>query len=72
MKIFDLELLEEGYYKDYRPNLNPAIANGFATAAYRFGHSMVQSFMLRWLPNADKLQFGKTLNEKLPISESDK
>lgn len=28
-------------YKGYNPNINPNIANSFATAAYRLGHTMV-------------------------------
>ncbi|KOX71477.1 Peroxidasin [Melipona quadrifasciata] len=48
MKIFDLELLKKGYYKGYDPTVNPTIANGFSTAAYRFGHSLVQQSFVRF------------------------
>lgn len=59
MKIFDLEVLRKGYYEGYDPTVNPNIANAFSTAAYRFGHSLVQRTFVRFdsdhrpLPNSE-------------------
>lgn len=49
MKIFDLDVLRKAeYYGGYDPTVNPHIANEFATAAYRFGHSLVQGSFHRF------------------------
>ncbi|XP_076653501.1 uncharacterized protein LOC143359421 [Halictus rubicundus] len=48
MKIFDLEVRNNGYYEGYDPSVNPTVANGFAAAAYRFGHSLVQHSFVRF------------------------
>jgi len=47
----DLVLYTEGYYDGYDPEINPSAANGFATAAYRFGHSLLPSTVERWTPS---------------------
>lgn len=39
---YQLLLQAEGYSYRYNPTIKPNLVNGFATAAYRFGHSLVQ------------------------------
>ncbi|XP_058805133.1 chorion peroxidase-like [Phymastichus coffea] len=48
VKNFDLELVRTGYYNGYDPSANPNIANAFSSAAYRFGHSLVQRSFIRY------------------------
>ncbi|KAF5294389.1 hypothetical protein FQR65_LT10754 [Abscondita terminalis] len=47
IKLFDLELESKGYFKGYSTKINPAVANSFSTAAFRFGHSLVQRSFIR-------------------------
>lgn len=51
MRIFNLEVLRKGYFEGYDPAVNPTIANEFSTAAYRFGHSLVQRSFVRFDSN---------------------
>ncbi|XP_034485847.1 uncharacterized protein LOC117790495 [Drosophila innubila] len=46
-KLFDLELLSTGYYEGYETKVNPTVANAFSSAAFRFGHSLVQNSYMR-------------------------
>lgn len=49
LKRFDLELIRDGgYYHGYDPSANPTVANEFSSAAYRFGHSLVQRSFVRY------------------------
>lgn len=43
MTDFQLSPKDSGFTSLYDPDLNPGITNVFATAAYRFGHSLIQS-----------------------------
>lgn len=45
MKKFGILLDASGPRTEYDPKINPSIANVFATAAYRFGHSMIQGLI---------------------------
>ena len=47
LEIFELQLLPQGYYPGYNSTINPTIANAFAAAAFRFGHSLVKSGISR-------------------------
>lgn len=47
MELFGTDLLKKGYYEKYDPNIQPGIANEFAAAAFRFGHSLVQHTFVR-------------------------
>lgn len=47
MELFELKLQDRNFFQGYDTRVNPAIANSFAAAAYRFGHSMVQNTFVR-------------------------
>jgi peroxidase len=42
MQELGLLPLQQGLNENYYKNLNPSILNEFATAAFRFGHTLVQ------------------------------
>jgi len=50
MKFLKLYILPQGY-TEYEPYTNPAIINEFAGAAFRFGHSLVNSVFAEILDN---------------------
>uniref|UniRef100_A0A4W3JWJ6 Uncharacterized protein n=1 Tax=Callorhinchus milii TaxID=7868 RepID=A0A4W3JWJ6_CALMI len=43
----DVGMKMMGDYKGYNPNVNSAILNAFATAAFRFGHTMINPILHR-------------------------
>ena len=45
-------------YRGYRPEVNPNISNVFSTAAYRFGHTMLPTELLRLDANGDAIPDG--------------
>ncbi|MFI4897587.1 MAG: peroxidase family protein [Phycisphaerales bacterium JB059] len=45
-------------YRGYRPEVNASIANVFATAAYRVGHTMLSTQILRLDANGDEIAAG--------------
>lgn len=52
-------------YKGYQPDVNSGISNEFATAAYRFGHSMVSPELLRLDKGGNEVASGH-----LPLREA--
>ncbi|XP_044759009.1 uncharacterized protein LOC123316826 [Coccinella septempunctata] len=48
MDSFELNLNRKGFYNGYDERVNPSIANSFGTAAFRFGHSLVQNSYVRF------------------------
>jgi len=50
-----------GDYTGYYPNVNPTIANAFATAAYRFGHSQIMPLFQRLDASYQPLPIGPLL-----------
>lgn len=47
-----------GEYKEYNPNVNPSVSNVFATAALRFGHSMINPILHRYDENFEPIKEG--------------
>ncbi|CAH2103852.1 unnamed protein product [Euphydryas editha] len=50
-----------GEYKEYNANLNPSISNVFATAALRFGHSIINPILHRYDENFEPIPQGHLL-----------
>lgn len=46
MKSRELQPLKKGYFQGYDDNLDAGIANSFASAAFRFYHSMIKVYFI--------------------------
>ncbi|XP_041978546.1 peroxidasin homolog pxn-2 isoform X2 [Aricia agestis] len=51
VNLYGLKLLPSGYYKEYSPTCNPSIVTEFASAAFRFGHSLLRPHLPRLSPS---------------------
>lgn len=63
-ELFDLVVLNNGYFKGYDPRVNPTVANSFGASAFRFGHSLVQGSFMRADRNHRIMQNNVSLHEE--------
>ncbi|KAG5883010.1 hypothetical protein JTB14_033465 [Gonioctena quinquepunctata] len=70
VELFELDLMPRGYYDGYNAKVDPAIANSFSAAAYRFGHSMVQNSFVRTDPKHRPIFNNVSLHEEMDNFEN--
>ncbi|XP_050718904.1 chorion peroxidase-like isoform X4 [Eriocheir sinensis] len=51
VRAFGLTVRRRGFSNDYNPTINPNMNNEFSTAAFRFGHSLVQGTLALFSQN---------------------
>lgn len=69
MELFGLSLVRKGYFTGYDPSVNVAPANAFSTAAFRFGHSLVQRSFMRTDRNHRRLFTSNYNYDDFPFAE---
>ena len=62
--VFELKLKPSGYQRDYNASINPTLANAVATAAFRFGHSLVRNSLTRCTKDFKELPFFVKLHKE--------
>ncbi|XP_076365683.1 chorion peroxidase-like isoform X2 [Tachypleus tridentatus] len=64
MKVYGLTLKSRGYYTEYDYTVNAGVSNAFATAAFRFGHSLVPGRFLRYSMDHNSVTSATTLRNE--------
>ena len=64
MNTYGLLPLSDGYSSDYDPTVDPRITNEFATAGFRFGHSLIPGFI------QVNNRIGRQINPSFSLRES--
>ncbi|KAJ8673332.1 hypothetical protein QAD02_004594 [Eretmocerus hayati] len=62
MKKFGILPGKQGYWDGYDPSVNPGVIDAFASAAFRFGHSLLPTAVERW-SKAHKFISSKRLSD---------
>lgn len=70
VKMFELYLEKNGYYRGYDDGVDPTVANAFATAAFRFGHSLVPNTFVRADSKHRHIFNSRFLKQFIPMSKS--
>jgi len=66
MALLNILPVTYGYNTKYDPKINPTIVNSFASAAFRFGHTLVQGM----LDLVEEVQYERKTTKRIPLSDT--